>query len=486
MESATNNARTRSQTWWEHPGRTFLGVSPILTCLQLLGDVASCLAAYGLAKLLWPLIELLPGLERLHESIPESNWSINAVVTLCAMLPLFQSIGLYREHHSLLNIREYQDVLKGWFLTMLLTLLAVSTIERSFQSRGIFLTVWVLLLSFLLLERFAVYRLGIRLRSRGWRDRGVLIYGTGQSGRGLAKRLRASPKAGLEILGFLEDAPEATGSLVEGIPVLGTGSDLARLVQATGASEVLVALPRASRLRLLRIAELCRRDGIRFRIMPSLFDIAMLQVESSELGGIPLIGVHSPGIDARQAVLKRAMDLAFTLPVLTLAALPMLLIAALVAILDGRPILFRQIRVGQSGRKFAILKFRTMRTDAPRYAPSPDHDRDPRVTALGRFLRRTSLDELPQLWNILRGDMSLVGPRPEMPFVVETYDAIQRLRLRAKPGLTGLWQISPDRQDAIHLNIDYDLYYLRHQSLLLDLAILAKTLASVVRGQGAL
>jgi lipopolysaccharide/colanic/teichoic acid biosynthesis glycosyltransferase len=144
--------------------------------------------------------------------------------------------------------------------------------------------------------------------------------------------------------------------------------------------------------------------------------------------------------------------------------------------------LFRQQRAGKEGQLFQLYKFRTMHADAPAYAKSPTESRDPRITGLGRFLRRSSLDELPQLLNVLKGEMSLVGPRPEMPFLVEGYSARQRQRLQVLPGITGLWQLSADRAFLIHDNIQYDLYYIRHRSFFMDVAILLHTLVFAMRG----
>jgi len=151
------------------------------------------------------------------------------------------------------------------------------------------------------------------------------------------------------------------------------------------------------------------------------------------------------------------------------------MVAALIRIDSAGPVLFRQTRVGEKGRTFRILKFRTMHADSPAYMDSPCSPMDPRITTVGRFLRRTSLDELPQLINVIRGDMSLVGPRPEMPYVVAGYNELQRERLSVRPGITGLWQISADRERPIHENISYDIYYIKNRSLLLDLAILVRT-----------
>jgi exopolysaccharide biosynthesis polyprenyl glycosylphosphotransferase len=471
--------------WWKGPVRPAVRVADIVSILQATGDLAAIVLAYALARHLWPLVTQIPGISSLREDIPATNYTINALVTACLLGPVFHSIGLYEEHHSLLNIQEYRNILRGWFLTMLLSVLAVATIERSFQSRGIFLSVWFILLVLLFFFRFSVYRLGIFLRAHGWRDRNVLIYGAGETGKSLLRILRRSPKTGLDVAGFLDDDTSLHGRTVEGTEVLGGGSDMDRILLQNDAREIFIALPRANRSTLLRIVELCRRNDVSFRLVPSLFDMVLQQVEVLEIGGIPLIGVHTPGLSGPKAAVKRLIDLAVA--ALALLCLSPLLasISLLIRYVDRAPVFFTQRRVGQDGRQFRMFKFRTMRTDAPVYAQAPTDLRDDRVTRLGRFLRRTSMDEFPQLWNVLRGEMSLVGPRPEMPFLVDTYDDLQRQRLAVKPGITGLWQVSPDRAEPIHAHMDYDIYYIRNQSLLLDLAIILKTVSSVVRGKGA-
>ncbi len=186
-----------------------------------------------------------------------------------------------------------------------------------------------------------------------------------------------------------------------------------------------------------------------------------------------------------EPTLKRGMDVAGSC-ILLAALAPFLALVALLVKLDSNgPVLFRQKRIGKDGEPFDLWKFRSMRADAPPYQRSPTSDADPRLTRLGRILRRLSIDELPQLINVLKGDMSLVGPRPEMPFIVATYGALERQRLRVKPGITGLWQISPARAMPIHENIEYDLLYIEHRSILMDCSILLRTVAAVIRGIGA-
>jgi lipopolysaccharide/colanic/teichoic acid biosynthesis glycosyltransferase len=167
---------------------------------------------------------------------------------------------------------------------------------------------------------------------------------------------------------------------------------------------------------------------------------------------------------------------------LVFLAPPLAVLALAVRIDSEGPVIFRQSRVGKNGRLVDIYKFRSMRADAPKYGFSPTESEDPRITRVGRFLRKTSLDELPQLWNVLKGDMSLVGPRPEMPFIVGQYGSRERQRLCVAPGITGLWQLSADRAFLIHENLQYDLYYIRHRGFFMDIAILLHTAVFAVKG----
>jgi lipopolysaccharide/colanic/teichoic acid biosynthesis glycosyltransferase len=194
----------------------------------------------------------------------------------------------------------------------------------------------------------------------------------------------------------------------------------------------------------------------------------------SELGYLP----NSPAYE----MAKRVFDFLSSIVLITLALPLGVIIAILVRQDSPGPILFSQLRIGRGGKHFRLYKFRSMYVDAPKYGLHPQEAEDPRITLVGRFLRRTSLDELPQLINVLRGEMSLVGPRPEMPFIVEQYNTHQRQRLDVIPGITGLWQLSADRAFLIHENIFYDLYYIRHRSFFMDVAILMHTVAFAMRG----
>lgn len=204
---------------------------------------------------------------------------------------------------------------------------------------------------------------------------------------------------------------------------------------------------------------------------------------SAELVAAPLPRQES--LRPRYAAAKRFCDVAGSIALLILLSPIFALISLLIALDSRGPIFFRQRRIGRNGEEFLIWKFRSMREDVPRYALSPASNLDSRLTSVGRLIRRISFDELPQLINVLKGEMSLVGPRPEMPFIVDRYTAFERERLAVKPGITGLWQVSPARAHPIHENLQYDLHYIRHQNFMLDVAILLRTIVAVVHGSGA-
>lgn len=187
-----------------------------------------------------------------------------------------------------------------------------------------------------------------------------------------------------------------------------------------------------------------------------------------------------------QNLVKRCCDVVGVLFLLVVLFPVLLLVAVLIKLDSPGPVFFRHSRVGKDDRIFTLLKFRSMMTDAPKYAESPTSVADVRLTRVGRWIRRLSIDEMPQLINVLKGEMSLVGPRPEMPFIVDRYDRVAFRRLCVKPGITGLWQISPARAFPIHDNLQYDLHYIRNQSLFLDCAIIMRTLTAVIRGVGAI
>ena len=250
-------------------------------------------------------------------------------------------------------------------------------------------------------------------------------------------------------------------------------------------AEVFVALPEEQEERVMGLVQQLEDLGLSYFVVPRFYHLMSFKVRIENLDSIPLIARSERRHSLRTRFAKRSFDLVVSALVLLLSS-PFFLLSGLLIKRDSPgPIFFRQTRIGRDGRPFQMLKFRTMYSRDCSDAAAPTDESDPRVTRFGKILRRYSLDELPNFVNVLFGDMSVVGPRPEMQFIVDNYGPLDRERLRAKPGVTGLWQISYARQHAIHDNIDYDLYYIENQSFLLDLVICALTGFAIAKGTGA-
>jgi len=241
--------------------------------------------------------------------------------------------------------------------------------------------------------------------------------------------------------------------------------------------ELIIARKGLSPEEIAHLVNRCKEINITFRIIPQILERGFIEdLSLQEIGGIPLIGEKETIIGVPHLFVKRVMDIALSLAALILLWPVYLVISILIRIDSPGPAMFKHKRVGKDGKEFTIYKFRTMHLDADLYSTCPKNMSDPRISGVGKYLRKTSLDELPQFFNVLRGEMSIVGPRPEMSFIVAQYNQLHRKRLAMKPGITGLWQISADRGGQIHENIDYDLYYVENYSILLDVAIITRTL----------
>lgn len=354
----------------------------------------------------------------------------------------------------------------------------------------------VLYFAFFDLALLAGVRLAAGLALRLLRDRGqplsrILIVGTGEAAAMAVQALTARVR-GVEVVGC---ADSRARSGPRGLPVLGTLADVPRLVVERGIDEVIVALPSQMYAQVEALAYALQPLPVRVRLVPDFLKLVVVQSSVESIGGLPLIGLREPRIDGPAWVVKRLFDLTISL-VGVLLLWPVLALIAIIIRLDSPgPAVFTQTRVGENGRIFKMLKFRTMVAGADQLGWPEGFDEqgrrvykireDGRVTRVGRFLRRLSLDELPQFFNVLRGEMSLVGPRPEMEFIVERYEPWQRGRLAVPPGITGWWQVNGRSDLPMHLNTEYDLYYIRNYSMWLDLKILLKTIGVVIRGQGA-
>jgi len=335
--------------------------------------------------------------------------------------------------------------------------------------------------------------IGLRLlRQRGRPLSRILLVGAGEAAAGVAAAVRSRLGDTVVIVGCTDD--EATSG-PEGLRVLGKLLDVPALVRTLAVDEVILALPAEQYAAVESLAYALLTSPVRVRLVPDYLRLVVVQSSVESLGGMPLIGLREPSITGTSWAVKRLFDLVVTLS-LVLLTWPLVLLIALAIRLDSPGlVIFKQQRIGENGRPFWMYKFRTMFSDAETRGPQLAFDAqgrpmykwagDNRITRVGHFLRRTSLDELPQFLNVIKGEMSLVGPRPEMQFIVELYEPWQRQRLAVPPGITGWWQVNGRSDLPMHLNTQYDLYYIRNYSLWLDLKILWKTVGVVLRGQGA-
>lgn len=416
--------------------------------------------------------------------------SVGEFSLLCAIVFMLflNNAGAYHRANSLMRIRETERILRTSVYVVSL-IFPLTFFSASHFSRGILLIGSVLVPAALIAEKQAFFSIIHILHLRDQGIRKVLIYGAGYTGERVFSVLTRSLKLGLRPVAFVDDNPELDGKQVYGSGYkrdasarIVRGPLTAELIQEFQASMVIVAIPSISRERLDVVASQADKAGAINAFVPSISITSETIGEYADIDGL-LIAYRGDGFSSQgYETLKRAFDFVTAILVLFFISPLWLMIALLIRRDSPGPVLFKQSRVGLDGKLFEIFKFRTMRENAPRYAVHPTETNDPRMTNFGRWLRRTSLDELPQLLNVLKGEMSLVGPRPEMPFIVEGYEERHRQRLSVIPGITGVWQLSADRAFPIHENLHCDLYYIRHRNFFMDLAILLHTILFAMRG----
>lgn len=393
------------------------------------------------------------------------------------------------------TLRAIDEIQTAFVATSMATLIFAGALYLSFRqvSRLLFIYFFALDLVFLLALRVFL-RLAFKLlNGRSRQSRRVLIVGAGDVGQKVAGMIREYAWTGLELVGYLDDDP---AKFDNGLPVLGTLSEAQHVVQAYNVDEVIIALPLRAHAQLATLVQSLQETTANIRVVPDFFAMALFQAKVEDFGGMPLIGLRVPALSAFDRLIKRAFDLIVG-SILLLFSLPWMALIAIVIQLDSPgPAIFKQERVGENGRLFLMYKFRTMVDGAERMQEQvnevdgeghiihkkPD---DPRVTRVGRFLRRTSLDELPQLFNVLKGEMSLVGPRPELPWLVERYEPWQRMRFTVPQGITGWWQVNGRSNKLMHEHTEEDIFYIKNYSLLLDIRILWKTIGAVLKREGA-
>ncbi len=393
---------------------------------------------------------------------------------------VFQAFDLYRPRRMGTHLEEIIDIAKANTLAVLL-LVAVSFFLRQYQfSRLVFVNFWLLNMVALGFSRM-IFREGLRfVRRRGFNQRYGLVVGAGKVGQQLVDNLQRHPEFGISVRGYLTRRIEKIGQAYAGVPVLGTYEDLGVQVQQ-GADIVFVCLPAEGEAQAEKILNLLSNTMVEVKVVPSICEFVTLRAEAEVFEGLPVITLQGTPLYGWNLVIKRGIDILGASAALVVGAPMMILIAALVKATSPGPVLYRQIRMGLDGHAFQMLKFRSMRADAEVNTGAVwAHTEDSRRTPVGTFLRRTSLDELPQFWNVLKGDMSIVGPRPERPELIARFrEQLPQymLRHKMKAGITGWAQVNGWRGNtSLEKRIECDLYYIEHWSVWFDFRIMLLTL----------
>ena len=412
----------------------------------------------------------------------DAQWGLLAVISSWVMVILLDRAGAYRMSGGLLRLRETASVLEATFFALLVIVPSVLLFRMPDVLSMVLLESLIVGLG-LIVQKQLFHNILAGLRGTAMDCRRVLIYGSGPSARLLFSALARSPKLGLSPIAMVDDSD---GSKVHtqgtgGAPVLQTEFN-SSLVKQYGADMVVISSPTSSKEHLQEVVGHATTAGATVAFGAESTSLEHSEFDYIELDGQFVYGEHRVRTPWLYAVLSRTVDVVGSAFLMLLAIVPLILATLAIRLESPGPMLFRQMRAGRNGVPFTIFKFRTMHERSCGDSVSPTNSTDPRITRVGKWLRRTSLDELPQLFNVLRGDMALVGPRPEMLFIVADYTEHQRKRLSVKPGLTGIWQISADRRYPIHQNLHYDLYYLKHRSLSIDVAVLLHTAIFAIRG----
>jgi exopolysaccharide biosynthesis polyprenyl glycosylphosphotransferase len=478
----------------EHLGRIVSAPSRIWERLGLLAiDVLAVNAAFYLAWFaryrMELVVELDPGRYVAYGVFLPLQLALAAVVVFLVALR-----GLYRLPRAATALDDASTIFAASGLALMAVFAGSTFVRYPAESRLTLIFAWVLITLLDVLGRSGYLWILGHLHGRGIGVARTLVVGDNTLGRMIMQAITARPHLGYAVVGFLSDDTEADFGRFRR---LGPAADLERVIRERGIAQVVIALPSTSHEAIMRIVDHCRRDGVQFRVVPDLYEMSLGRVDLDTVSGIPLLGLKEASIRGFNLWIKRAIDAAVAI-MLLVALSPLFVLLALAIKLDdpSGPVLFAQTRVGRSGRPFKTWKFRSMRRNADALleelldrneadGPIFKMRQDPRRTRVGRYLRRWSLDELPQVWNVLTGDMSLVGPRPPTPREVAQYDQWHLQRLEAPPGITGLWQVSGRSELGFDEMVMMDITYIENWSLGLDLRILLRTIPAVLGGKGA-
>jgi len=462
----------------------------LLVTFHLIADSLLGVSAFVIAY----AIRFYAGVIPITRGLPPFQQYLNIVPFIAVLVPLgFQLQGLYRLRRGRSRVDDFFAVFVGSILAVVMGILATLYVQiylatEAEKDAGVYEVsqlVWAIFLVLNVALTYSSREVMREVLERRWRAgiglRRILIAGSGELGRLVADKIIEHRELGYQITGFIDDRAGGDHLGYRGLPLMGTIDDAAEIIARENIDHLYVALPPEQHVRMLQLLESTSRVIVDVKVVPDLLQVIALRARLEDLDGVPVINVNEPPLQGFNAIVKRLIDIAVSGAALLVLATPLGIVALLVRLTSRGPVFYRQERTGLDGKPFSIVKFRSMYEDAERESGPvwaiPD---DPRVTPLGRFLRRSNLDEMPQLWNVLRGDMSIVGPRPERPHFVEQFRhkiPQYMLRHKVKAGLTGWAQVNGWRGNTpLEKRIEYDLYYIENWSVRLDLKIMWLTL----------
>jgi len=457
----------------------------IQVLLQLAGDVLATTVAILVAY--WVRFEV--PIHPITKGVPPVEMYLRLIPVTAVMWPtVFYFQGLYQRRRLRSRFDELLRVVLAVLLaTVLLTAFLTFYRPSDFTYSRLFLPIFAAVDAVLVaFTRWLISDILRRIRRSGGNLQKVLVIGAGELGKRLVESLQAHREYGFSIVGYLDDDPGKQQRKIHGIPVLGTTQDLEEIAEGQRIDQVMIALPMSAHHRII---QLIRRSGqllVEIKVVPDLLQYYVVRAGTEELDGLPIINLTQIPLEGWNQIVKRVFDVAGATALLVAVGWLFPIIAWLIKREDGGPVFYSQVRMGMDGRSFRLYKFRSMRTDDDDDGQGKwTRTDDPRVTRIGAVLRRYNLDELPQLINVIRGDMSLVGPRPEQPEFVDRFKGRYpeyQARHRVRAGLTGWAQVNGLRGDtSIRQRVVHDLYYIENWSLALDLKILWRTLRLAVQ-----
>jgi exopolysaccharide biosynthesis polyprenyl glycosylphosphotransferase len=468
---------------------------PLGKYFLIASDLVLINAAFALSYLLRYRLELFRQVDPVNFVPYRAYLGIQLGYTLTILVTLSVE-GAWRRRRGASWLDEVYTIANGTTTAMAVVLVVIFGIRPLAFSRLLLLYVSVLTVVFLGAGRLVKRTIETHRRRRGLGVDRTLIVGSGEVTRAVMRTLVARPDLGYQLVGFVDPNPWESEEAIGRFRQLGELNDLTAILREHQVSEVIITVPSSHHHRIQQIIRSCRKAGARARIVPDFFQLSLQQVDIDNLAGIPLIGIRDTRLGRVPRLVKRGMDILGGVVGLVLCS-PLIGATAVAIRLDSKgPVFFRQERLGERERPFRVVKFRSMRVGAEAEqaqlqalneadGPLFKIREDPRLTRVGRWIRRASLDELPQFVNVVRGEMSLVGPRPPLASEVAKYQGWQRKRLSVKPGITGLWQVSGRSDLAFDEMCLLDIYYIENWSLWLDVRIILRTIPQFFLGRGA-